>query len=33
MVLEEISQFAMLKISNFIGGVRLFNQTQKENDF
>ena len=32
MVLEEITQFAMLKISNFIGGIRLYTQTQKEND-
>jgi len=33
MVLEETAQFAMIKISNFIGGIRLFTQTQKENDF
>jgi len=33
MVLEEITQSGKLIISNFIGGIRLFTQTQKENDF
>jgi hypothetical protein len=33
MVLEEITQSGKLNISNFIGGIRLFTQTQKENDF